>query len=199
MAPSATDSGTAEGLGAHDATELSLTHLIVDLSEAGSCPVVSLALRASETIDTGTSVGPDASPSILAAILTHRLSTVTSSVAFLTRTGVLCTATSVHTADVTRLNSYSCTTAGGELAVGAGTHVGSGAEAIATRISADRDDALVPSGQSLPAGTAVGVETRAADIGTSECLLASASNPLHFPLLSCPSEAAGLVCSSPCL
>lgn len=84
MAPSAADGGTAERLGAHDATELPLTHLIIDLSEAGSCPVVSLALRASETIDTGTSVGPDASPTVLAAILTHRLSTVTSSVTLLT-------------------------------------------------------------------------------------------------------------------
>lgn len=84
VAPSATDGGTAERLGANDATELPLTHLIIDLSEAGSCPVVSLALRASETIDTGTSVGPDASPTILAAIFTHRLSTVTSSVTLLT-------------------------------------------------------------------------------------------------------------------
>lgn len=84
MTPGSADGCTAEGLGAHNATELTLTHLVVDLSETGSCPVVSLALRASETIDTGTSVGPNAAPTILAAILTHRLSTVVASVALWT-------------------------------------------------------------------------------------------------------------------
>lgn len=84
VAPGSTDGGAAERLGAHDATELPLAHLVIDLSEARSCPVVSLALRASETIDTGTSVGPDAAPTVLAAILTHGLSTMAPCVALLT-------------------------------------------------------------------------------------------------------------------
>lgn len=84
VAPGSTNGGTAEGLGANDATELPLTHLIIDLSEAGARPVVSLALRASETIDTGTSVGPNTAPTVLAAVLTDRLTTVTASVALWT-------------------------------------------------------------------------------------------------------------------
>lgn len=132
MTPGTTDGGTAQRLGTHDATELPLTHLVIDLSEAGASPVVSLALRASETIHTSTSVGSNAAPTILTAVLTHGLSTVAPCVTFCTRAGVFIAAASIHTADVTGLNSYSCSTAGGELTVGAGTHVGSGAEAIAT-------------------------------------------------------------------
>lgn len=132
VTPGATDGGTAQCLGAHNATELPLAHLVIDLSEAGSSPVVSLALRASETIHTSTSVRSDAAPTILAAILTHRLSAVAPCVTLGTRAGVFSAAASIHTADVTGLDSYSCSTARGELAVGAGTHVGSGAEAIAT-------------------------------------------------------------------
>lgn len=81
VAPSSTNGGTAEGFGAHDSTELALTHLVVHLGETWPSPVVSLALRASETVDTGTSVGSDAAPTVLAAILTHRLSTVAACVA----------------------------------------------------------------------------------------------------------------------
>jgi hypothetical protein len=33
--------------------------------------LTSLALRASEAVDTGTSVGPNAAPAVLATILTH--------------------------------------------------------------------------------------------------------------------------------
>lgn len=40
MTPGSADGCTAEGLGAHNATELTLTHLVVDLSKTGSCPVV---------------------------------------------------------------------------------------------------------------------------------------------------------------
>ena len=38
--PSTPHSGTAQGLSAHDAAHLALTHLVVDLGEAGACSVV---------------------------------------------------------------------------------------------------------------------------------------------------------------
>lgn len=81
VAPCSANGSTAEGFGADNSTELALAHLVVHLSETWPSPVVSLALRASETIDTCTSVGSDAAPTVLAAILTHRLSTVAACVA----------------------------------------------------------------------------------------------------------------------
>lgn len=155
MAPRSTNGGAAEGLGADDSTELALAHLVVHLGETWPGPVVSLALRASETVDAGASVGPDAAPPVLAAVLTHRLSTVVACVALGAGARVLCTAASIHTPDVTGLNSSSGSTAGRELASRTGTHVWSGAEAIATRIPADWNNTLVPSRQRLPAWTAV--------------------------------------------
>lgn len=155
VAPGPANRSTAEGFGADDSTELALTHLVAHLCEAWSGPVVSLALRASETIDTGTSVGSDAAPTVLAAVLTHRLSTVAAGVAFGAGACFLRTAASIHTPDATGLNSCSCSTAGRELTIRAGTHVWSGTEAITTRIPANRDNTLVPSRQSLPAWAAV--------------------------------------------
>ena len=38
--PGTPHGGTAQGLGAHDAAHLALTHLVVDLGEAGACSVV---------------------------------------------------------------------------------------------------------------------------------------------------------------
>lgn len=40
VTPGTTNGGTAEGLGAHNATQLTLAHLVVDLREAGTGPVV---------------------------------------------------------------------------------------------------------------------------------------------------------------
>lgn len=116
VAPRSANGGAAEGFGADDSTELALTHLVVHLGETWPSPVVSLALRASETVDAGTSVGPDAAPTVLAAVLTHRLSTVAACVALRAGARVLRTAASIHTPDVTGLNSCSCSTAGRELA-----------------------------------------------------------------------------------
>lgn len=155
VAPGSANGRTAQRLGADDSTELALAHLVVHLGEARPRPVVSLALRASETINTGTSVGSNATPAVLAAVLTHGLSAVAAGVSFGTGAGILCTAASIHTPDVTGLNSGSSSTAGRELSIGTGTHVRSGAEAIATRVPANRDDTLVPSRQSLPAWTTV--------------------------------------------
>lgn len=116
MPPRSADGGAAECFGADNSTELTLAHLVVHLGETRPSPVVSLALRASETIDAGTSVGPDAAPTVLAAIFTHGLSTVAAGVTLWARARVLCTAASIHTPDVTGLNSCSCSTAGRELA-----------------------------------------------------------------------------------
>lgn len=81
VAPRSANGGATEGFGADDPTELALAHLVAHLGETWPSPVVSLALRASETVDTGASVGPDAAPTVLAAVLTHRLSTVAACVA----------------------------------------------------------------------------------------------------------------------
>lgn len=40
VSPCPSDGGTAQCLGAHDATQLALAHLVVDLREAGPGPVV---------------------------------------------------------------------------------------------------------------------------------------------------------------
>lgn len=117
VAPRSTNGGAAEGFGADDSTELALAHLVVHLGETRPSPVVSLALRASETVDAGTSVGPNAAPTVLAAILTHRLSTVAPRVALGAGARILCTAASIHTPDITGMNSSSCSAAGRELAV----------------------------------------------------------------------------------
>lgn len=197
VAPGSTNGGAAEGFGADDPAELALAHLVVHLGETWPRPVVSLALRASETVDTGASVGPDAAAAVLTAVLTHRLSTVVSCVSLCAGARVLCTAASIHTPDVTGLNSSSCSTAGRELAARAGTHVGSGAETITTGIPANGDDTLVSSWKSLPAGAAVRVEARATNIGPSQSLLAAASDPLHLSLVLGAGEAARLVLSCP--
>lgn len=119
VAPRSANGSAAEGFGADDSTELALTHLVVHLRETWPSPVVSLTLRASETIDAGTSVGPNAAPTVLAAILTHRLSTVVACVALRAGARVLCAGASIHTPDVTGLNSCSCScsTAGRKLTV----------------------------------------------------------------------------------
>lgn len=80
VSPGSTNGGAAEGFGADDPAELALAHLVVHLGETWPRPVVSLALRASETVDTSASVGPDAAAAVLTAVLTHRLSTVVSCV-----------------------------------------------------------------------------------------------------------------------
>ena len=48
MTPGATNGGTAEGLGTHNATQLTLAHLVVDLREAGAGPVVCVKDRENE-------------------------------------------------------------------------------------------------------------------------------------------------------
>lgn len=129
VTPRSPNGGAAKGFSANDPAELALAHLVVHLGKAWPSPVVSLALRASETVNTGTSAGSDAAPTVLAAVLTHRLSTVVSCESLWTGAAVFCAAASVHTPDVAGLNS--CSTAGRELPIGTGTHVGSGTEAIA--------------------------------------------------------------------
>lgn len=197
VSPGSTNGSAAKSLGANDPAELSLAHLIVDLGEAWSCTVVSLALRASETVDTGTSVGSDTTTSVLTSALTHRLSAVVAGVAFLTGAVVFLAAPTIHTADVTGLNSDSGTTVGRELSTGTGAHIGSGAETITTGVPTDRDDTLVSPGKGLPSWATVRMEPGTTHIGPSKRLLPPPPNSRDLSLVNLPGETAGLVASVP--
>lgn len=104
VTPGPAHGGTAERLGAHDARQLSLAHLVAHRGKARSSPVVSLALGPREAIRAHAAVGSHTAASVQTAVVTHRLSAVVSNVAFLAETVVLSTRSSVHTADVTVLD-----------------------------------------------------------------------------------------------
>lgn len=104
VTPGPAHRGAAEGLGAHDARQLTLAHLVAHGGEARPGPVVALALRSCEAIRAHAAVGSHAAAPIETAVLTHRLSAVVSHVAFLTKTVVLSTRSSIHAADVTVLD-----------------------------------------------------------------------------------------------
>lgn len=137
--------GTAQGLGANDPRELPLAHLVIHRREARPSTVVSLALGAGEAVGADAAIGSHTASSVQAAVLTHGLAAVVSDVALLTHAVVLGACPSVHAADVTILDGLG-STGRGDLAVGAGAHVGSGAEAVAAGATTDRDNALVSSG-----------------------------------------------------
>lgn len=191
VTPRSANGGAAERFGAHDATQLTLAHLIVDLSEARSSPVVSLALRPGETVNAGTSVGSDAAAAVLTSALAHRLSAVSSCVSLLTGAGVFITHPTIHTSDAAGLDS-SRTTARGKMTTRTGTHVGPRAKAITTGVPTDWNYTLVPSRKRFPSWTTIGVEAGTAYVGPPEGLLAPPPDPLlHLPLRF-SSESAGL-------
>lgn len=167
MTPGSSHRGTAQSLSAHDARQLALAHLVIHRGEAWACAVISLTLCSCEAVGADAAVRRHTSSSVQTAVLTHRLTTVVSYVAFLTHAAVLGTRPSVHTANVAVLDRLGAT-GWGDLAVGAGAHVWSGAEAVAAGAPTDRDNALVSSGQSLPSRTAVSITPGATHVWTSE-------------------------------
>lgn len=104
MAPGPPDGGTAQRLGADDACQLPLAHLVVDLSETRARPVISFTLRAGESINTRAAVRSNTTPAVLATIVTDRLSTVSSNVSLLALAVVISAGPSIHASHTALLN-----------------------------------------------------------------------------------------------
>lgn len=176
VTPGAANGGTTQGFGAHNAAQLPLAHLVVDLREAWSRSVISLTLWPRKPVHARTATWSNAASSVLAAIFTHGLPAVSSRESLLAKTAVVRAGATVHTSDVALLNGARSTT-GRQLAVGARAYIWSGAETIATSVPTNGHNTLVAAGQCFPSGTTVGMKSRSTHIGPSQVVLASSPDP----------------------
>lgn len=104
VTPGPSHCGAAQGLGAHDAGELALTHLVVHRGEAGPGAVVSFTLSPGEAVGAHASVGGHASSTVETSVLANRLTTVVSHIALLALAVVLRTRSPIHTPNIAVLD-----------------------------------------------------------------------------------------------